>query len=108
MHAREHYTCDTSIASSALYVAAGVEEGDFHLGGTKEIADRPRGYSKGEDTGVGCAPSRANRGSNCFKHSLNVVEYKTQKKVFSFLQLAILAIPQACIINTELEILGGH
>ena len=43
-------------------------------GGTKEIADRPRGHGKGEGTGVGCAPSRVKRGSNCFKHSLNVVE----------------------------------
>ena len=27
--------------------------------------------------------SRTKRGSNCFKHSLNVVEYKVPKKVFS-------------------------
>ena len=64
------------------------------LGGAhaKKIADRPHGHGKGEGMGVGCAPSRASRGSNCFKHSLNVVEYKVtciefQKMFFSFLQL---------------------
>ena len=57
----------------------------------KKTVDRPRGHGKGEGTGVrvGCAPSRAKRGSNCFKHSLNVVEYKVtymkfQKKVFFY------------------------
>ena len=40
-------------------------------GGTKEIADRPRGHGEGEGTGGGCAPSHAKRGSNInrFKRS---------------------------------------
>ena len=73
-------------------------------GGTKEIVDRLHGHGKGEGTGV---PSHAKQ---LFQTLWLNISRVNSKKSFdrSFLQLATFAIPQACIINTELEILGGH